>query len=427
MNLTFAKYLTGIVLIATANSVFGMVDNTESKSVLANISTTSICTGYFKLWSNNNIVQNTKLQCASFLDELNLKCKELLSMNNQQGLSFVCDGSSRIYSGISQTKNIEHLRKPGINALVLVLRDGQLLLIKPFFSIKNVLEDGAYWKNSIKRCLRVENWLRMYPDSYKTQSDNFSSSQAFASNNKYQITELAGDHSYSKMSFSYWLPVLFLILTIFSILTKREIQTRHDRVEYKDYFENGNAVEVEIEIENNGRELKQNDVAVGIHDAVKYKSIYDQAINVIKDRRLYLEPDLKQKDIAQYLGTNTKYLYVALRMYGSHSSFNSMINSLRIDRAKDTIRTRVLNDNNYLLSDVFSHCGFSANESFYRVFKKIVGETPKQYANSVLKKAMDTCDHDCQQCASGGVSKTCVLKKYSGISSLVDVSSQKNT
>ena len=116
----------------------------------------------------------------------------------------------------------------------------------------------------------------------------------------------------------------------------------------------------------------------------KYKEIYLQMVEIIKTRQLFLDPNLTQLDITKYLGTNRNYLHSALKLY-ANDNFKVFLNKFRVEYAKLLIKKRITSGKDYILSDIFSECGFSTNESFYRTFKKITDLTPGEYAKRIYE------------------------------------------
>lgn len=118
----------------------------------------------------------------------------------------------------------------------------------------------------------------------------------------------------------------------------------------------------------------------------KYKTIYDSLIQLLDIEKIYLNPDLQQEDIIKKLYTNKKYLYYSIKKY-SKSNFKGLINSYRIDEAKTLIISMLNQSEEFILSDIYSICGFSTNESFYRIFKAITNQTPGEFAKKQVNNS----------------------------------------
>lgn len=79
-------------------------------------------------------------------------------------------------------------------------------------------------------------------------------------------------------------------------------------------------------------------------------------------------------------GTNKTTLCDEFRAAYGDTVFN-YINRLRIDKAKKLMREGKMS-----ITDISARVGFSSIHYFCRVFKKIVGRTPKEYSSSVRSK-----------------------------------------
>lgn len=79
-------------------------------------------------------------------------------------------------------------------------------------------------------------------------------------------------------------------------------------------------------------------------------------------------------------GTNKTTLCDEFRASYGDTVFN-YINNLRVDRAKALMREGKLS-----ITDISASVGFSSIHYFCRVFKKLVGRTPKEYSSSVRSK-----------------------------------------
>lgn len=87
----------------------------------------------------------------------------------------------------------------------------------------------------------------------------------------------------------------------------------------------------------------------------------------------HLEPRLSIRDVASRMGTNETYISRALN-HGIGQSFNRFINEMRVDHAKEMIKTK---KGNFLSISMDS--GFNSKATFNRVFRDISGETPSAF------------------------------------------------
>lgn len=109
-------------------------------------------------------------------------------------------------------------------------------------------------------------------------------------------------------------------------------------------------------------------------------TLFLKLLHEINENKLHLDPNIKSKDIARIIGTNTKYLSNAVnKSYGK--SISHLLNFYRIEEAKEKLeRLSEINEKiNGSVSNLWEECGFNSNVHFYRVFKKFSGLTPSEY------------------------------------------------
>ncbi len=120
----------------------------------------------------------------------------------------------------------------------------------------------------------------------------------------------------------------------------------------------------------------------------KYFLIYNKLILLLEKEEVYKDANLKQDDIVRKLYTNKKYLYYSLKECGN-TSFKGLINKYRIDHSKKLIEESVQNSTRLIFSEIYKECGFTTNESFYRIFKTHTQLTPGEYLQAKIKKTSD--------------------------------------
>jgi PAS domain S-box-containing protein len=103
---------------------------------------------------------------------------------------------------------------------------------------------------------------------------------------------------------------------------------------------------------------------------------------LFENERIYLQPDLKLKDLANKLGTNTRYLSQVVNDRTGRNMLN-FINKYRVEAAKKRVR-----DSSYSHLTTFAisqMCGFRNKSTFYKVFKEFEGMTPKHFVRNLDK------------------------------------------
>ncbi len=92
--------------------------------------------------------------------------------------------------------------------------------------------------------------------------------------------------------------------------------------------------------------------------------------------RVYLNPTLTAKELAQQLGLSQAHLSAVVNQY-FQKSFRELINDYRIEEVKQKLQD---SDYEHLsILGIALESGFNSEASFYRIFKKNTGLTPKAY------------------------------------------------
>ena len=101
---------------------------------------------------------------------------------------------------------------------------------------------------------------------------------------------------------------------------------------------------------------------------------------LMNEDKIFLNPDLNLKILAQYLQTSEKTCSHVLSK-GLHSNFNQFVNKYRIAAFKEKILEG--RHKQHTLSSLAYECGFDSKSTFNRAFKLINQMTPSQYVKSV--------------------------------------------
>ncbi|GEM_PF-544867 len=117
--------------------------------------------------------------------------------------------------------------------------------------------------------------------------------------------------------------------------------------------------------------------------------LYVRLKELMEREKPYLNPDLPLKSIADRLSTNTKYLSQVVNHHqGVH--FQHFVNTYRVAAAKEKIASSDFN--NLTLFGIALQCGFKNKSTFYKVFKEVTGNTPREYLkdtrNTVFREDM---------------------------------------
>lgn len=110
-------------------------------------------------------------------------------------------------------------------------------------------------------------------------------------------------------------------------------------------------------------------------DEIKHSTILKFKI-AIKQDKVHLNPKLNLQDLAEQIGVTETNLSNSINAYYKEN-FRTIINKKRIEEVKKRLLNNNLNNLSFL--GLAKDCGFNSEASFYRIFKKTVGLTPKQY------------------------------------------------
>ncbi|MHA7057397.1 helix-turn-helix domain-containing protein [Aquimarina sp. M1] len=111
--------------------------------------------------------------------------------------------------------------------------------------------------------------------------------------------------------------------------------------------------------------------------------LFDQILTIVRDNKLYQEPDISLAKISKSLGKNTQTISSVINQY-AEQNFNDFINYYRIQDAKKILTTT--KSERYTISSIAFDTGFSSLSSFNGAFKKFEGITPSSYRKRILKK-----------------------------------------
>lgn len=97
-------------------------------------------------------------------------------------------------------------------------------------------------------------------------------------------------------------------------------------------------------------------------------------VEVINEKKLYLEEHLTMNDLTDIMHTNKNYLSEVIAR-SHYQSFYKLINSLRIEHACSILE----NDSSAKLEQVAIESGFTSGSAFSQVFKRLMEMSPKEY------------------------------------------------
>lgn len=99
-------------------------------------------------------------------------------------------------------------------------------------------------------------------------------------------------------------------------------------------------------------------------------------LEVILIQKKYKDKNYSAKNLAEDLGTNTRYISAVVNVR-FHMNYTSFVNKYRIEEAMGILTDRRYT--NMKMEDISQMVGFANRQSFYAAFFKINGCTPREY------------------------------------------------
>lgn len=137
---------------------------------------------------------------------------------------------------------------------------------------------------------------------------------------------------------------------------------------------------VRDELKTAEAEIATTDDVAGQDNNIRLQMLEEKLRVLLQEEELFRNPDLRITDLALRVGTNRAYISLIINKQ-MQTSFSALINSYRIEYAK-----KLLIESRTSLStilEVSETAGFPSESSFYRIFKKATGISPKAWRNKI--------------------------------------------
>ena len=111
-------------------------------------------------------------------------------------------------------------------------------------------------------------------------------------------------------------------------------------------------------------------------DEKESQNVFNEITAVIREKELYLDPDITLAKLARKVNVSVNVLSQAINQ-NSDSNFRDFINKFRIQKAKQEIVSNT--GKGFTIASVAYECGFNSLSAFNRAFKKSTGQTPSAF------------------------------------------------
>jgi len=123
-------------------------------------------------------------------------------------------------------------------------------------------------------------------------------------------------------------------------------------------------------------EIKPQNNSSSIRPDTKLSETLEQLEKVMNEDKVFLDPKLSIYQLSNKLGISQKNLSVAINQHFK-TNFRDFINTYRLKEVKSKLNA--IEYNHMSILGIALECGFNSEASFYRIFKKNTGISPKEF------------------------------------------------
>lgn len=126
---------------------------------------------------------------------------------------------------------------------------------------------------------------------------------------------------------------------------------------------------------------QENSTAEAYKESITADNLYFQKLELLcKDDHIYTDSTLNREKVAEKLGISAGYVSQIVNTI-TGDNFAHYINQYRVEAVKEMISDPEYE--NYTLLTMGLEAGFTSKTTFYKAFKKVTGQTPNEYKNTI--------------------------------------------
>lgn len=126
---------------------------------------------------------------------------------------------------------------------------------------------------------------------------------------------------------------------------------------------------------------QENNTEEEYRDSITADNLYSQKLELLcKEQHIYTDNTLNREKIAEKLGISAGYVSQIVNTI-TGDNFANYINQYRVEAVKKMISDPEYE--NYTLLTMGLEAGFTSKTTFYNSFKKVTGQTPNEYKNTI--------------------------------------------
>ncbi|PWN67667.1 helix-turn-helix domain-containing protein [Chryseobacterium oncorhynchi] len=128
-------------------------------------------------------------------------------------------------------------------------------------------------------------------------------------------------------------------------------------------------------------QIVENSTPQEYKETITADNLYFQKLELLcKDDHIYTDSTLNREKVAEKLGISAGYLSQIVNTI-TEDNFANYINNYRVEAVKEMISNSEYE--NYTLLTMGLEAGFTSKTTFYKAFKKVTGQTPNEYKNTI--------------------------------------------
>ncbi|MCD0454946.1 helix-turn-helix domain-containing protein [Chryseobacterium sp. LC2016-27] len=128
-------------------------------------------------------------------------------------------------------------------------------------------------------------------------------------------------------------------------------------------------------------EIVQSNTPQECKESITADNLYFQKLELLcKDQHIYTDSTLNREKVAEKLGISAGYVSQIVNTI-TGDNFAHYINNYRVEAVKEMISNAEYE--NYNLLTMGLEAGFTSKTTFYNSFKKVTGQTPNEYKNTL--------------------------------------------
>ena len=113
-------------------------------------------------------------------------------------------------------------------------------------------------------------------------------------------------------------------------------------------------------------------------------ALMNQIATALREQKLFASPDLTIQDLATAVHSNRTYVSQCINRR-TGLSFSQYIARYRVEYARQILRDPGYNSDKEAVAAAIALSGFTSDQTFYRIFKELTGQTPLQYRHNNLQ------------------------------------------